>query len=703
MAGGVNVKMGVSGIAQFKSDINSAKSAVKTLDAQLELTEKQYRNTGDAEQYMANKSQLLKTQLEAQKSIVSSAEAALKNMTDNGVDKSSKAYQDMFRTMTQAKGAMLDTEAQLNGISTAGGEAADSTERMNEDLKKIGDGINWQNVTEGLHSITSGMQTVMKKAWQMGEALVKNTLGAGSWADELMTTASQMSTAEYTVTPEDLQRMRKTATLIDTEVEAIVTARSRLYRGLGNGTEATTNALEFLGIGTEGKSNLDIFWEAGAAILALGDDAEQEAQATALFGKSWKDLMPLFRAGREEYEKTMDSWSVVSDEQVGKLGEMDDAYQKLTGEWETFKMELLGTFSGPLTEGMETLTGFVQQLNEYLQSPEGQAMLQQMGETVSSLIEDLTKVDPETIVGGLKSVVDGITDGLKWIAEHKDAVVGAAEAFVAAWGIGKGAEGIATGLKLIDAIKGLASGGATAGAAGAAGKAIGSSFGTAFLNGFVAAAPALASILGVAAVGIGVPMMAQAETEQQHEATRQARLASASMMTAGIDRDFLETATNALGLNWHGGAEGNAAQIESILRGMGSRSDLQKMQLHNLLAGSYTSMGMDTWSELQRMWGGEAMDLGRMTSILEAVTDAYQRMAEQSEKSAAAAESVKESVQGQSQNNRTEDDNLPDAIGSAVAGAIKNMPVNVTVNVDGQTVTRTVNRGLASSLGGLNQ
>ena len=601
--------------------------------------------------------------------------------------------------MLQAKGAMLDTENAMNGITEAGDDATDSVDKMNESLAQVGRGVNWQNVTEGLHTITSGMQAIMKKAWQMGEALVNATLGAGTWADELMTTAAQMSTAEYTVTTEDLQRMRKTATLIDTDVDVIVAARSRLYKGLGNDTKATMSALEMLGIDRNGKSNADIFWEAGSAILALSDDTEQEAQATALFGKSWKQLIPLFRAGREEYDKTMESWSVVSDKQVSKLGEMDDQYQKLTGEWETFKMEILSTFSGPLTQGMETLTGFVKELNNYLQTPEGKAMLEQMGNTITTLIEDLTKVSPEDVVNGLKGVVDGITGSLKWIADNRGLVVGAVEAFIGAWAALKTAEGVTTVLKLIDGIKGLSAGKVAADAA-AAGAAAGTSWASGFANAVISVAPALASVLGITAVAITPAMWANASDDKRVENKRLDRLASASMLQPGIDRDFLERATNALGLKWHGG---NEAEVESILMGMSNRSDLQKAQLQMMLGGSYTSYGNRTWDELMSYWGGEPMDMGRLNAILESVTDAYQRMAEQSEKTSEINNTVKEAVKEQtaSQNNKTDNADLPGKIATAVAGAVKGVPITVNVNVDGAMITRTVNRGLAGSLSGL--
>ena len=45
MASGVNVKMGVSGVAQFKQSINQAKQSVKTLDAQIALSENSSKRT----------------------------------------------------------------------------------------------------------------------------------------------------------------------------------------------------------------------------------------------------------------------------------------------------------------------------------------------------------------------------------------------------------------------------------------------------------------------------------------------------------------------------------------------------------------------------------------------------------------------------------------------------------------------------------
>ena len=151
MASGVNVKMGVTGVAQFKADINTAKQSLKTLDEQLTLTEKEYKATGDAEAYMQRKTEQLQAKLETQQRICNDAEKALEQMRSNGVDMSSKAFQEMLRTLTKAKGEMIDTQAELQNIGSSANEARDGAEKMNSELKNIGTGVSWDNVTSPPH------------------------------------------------------------------------------------------------------------------------------------------------------------------------------------------------------------------------------------------------------------------------------------------------------------------------------------------------------------------------------------------------------------------------------------------------------------------------------------------------------------------------------------------------------------------------
>lgn len=419
MAGnGVNVKMGVSGVAQFKQNMNQAKQAVKTLDAQLALSEKQFKQTGDSQGYMAEKGALLEAKLENQKKILAEAQKALEDMASKGIDKSSKAYQDMYRTMIEAKGAIIDTENAMNGVTDAGDKAADGVSEMNAQLKAINKGVSFQNVTEGIGKITSAANDAIKKAVALGKAIVNEVLGAGTWADDLATRAQF-----YGLTEEELQRMEKTAALIDTPVEAIISARKKLKKELAGEKEADMGAWAALGINpNDARDSEDLLWRTGEAIMRLTDESKQENYAQQLLGRSWNELIPLFEAGRAEYEKTKDSWNVVPQKQLDNLKEMNDQYETLKAELETVKMTFMGTLAPAVTSVLGTLTSLMEKFNEYLASPEGQKAMEALGDAITKLVDDLVNVDPDAVVNGISKAIEGIKEAFEWIEQNKDAV-----------------------------------------------------------------------------------------------------------------------------------------------------------------------------------------------------------------------------------------------------------------------------------------
>lgn len=483
MANGVNVKMGVSGLSQFKNNMNQAKQAVKTLDAQLALTEKQFKQSGDAESYMTEKSELLKAKLEQQKSVLANAEKALQEMSDKGVDKASKSYQDMYRQMLQAKGALLDTENEMNGVTDAADKASDGVSEMNSQLSRIGSGINYEQVSNSLSKISEGMDNAMKKAVSLGKAIVKDVLGAGSWADDLHTRAQY-----FGLTDEEMQRMEKTATLIDTPVEAIISAKKKLAKEKEAAGKNDMGAWAVLGIDpTMTKDPEDLLWKTGEALMKLTDESKQEAYAQELLGRSWSELIPLFTAGREEYEKTKDSWSVVPQESIDALAEMDDQYHIMEEELDTVKKQLDAALAPAVTEVMKVLSGLMQEFNKFLQTDKGKEMMQGLTDAVTALFSDIANVDPEDVMNTLTGVLEGIKEAFEWIKDNKDLVVGAVEAFIGAWVAVEISSGITTVLNLINGIKGL-----TATSAASAGATAGASWACAFASAAMKAAPFLA-------------------------------------------------------------------------------------------------------------------------------------------------------------------------------------------------------------------
>ena len=273
----VSVKMGVEGVSQFKKAMEESQGAVKNLDAELKLSEAQYKATGDAETYLQNKTSLLTKQIQEQKNVVKQAEQALKAMKDQGVSETSASFQKMERNLINAKTKLTEMETALKNVDSGAKTTGTS-------LEGIGKNIAWDTVAEGLGKITDKLQSAGQAAIRMGRAVARSAMDSTQWADDVLTRATQ-----YGVDAETIQKMDNVAAYIDTDVDTILAARDRLARN-------QDSLGELLGIDANGKSVEDAFWEAGEAIMKLGNEYDKAEISQKLFGRSWRELIPLFTA-----------------------------------------------------------------------------------------------------------------------------------------------------------------------------------------------------------------------------------------------------------------------------------------------------------------------------------------------------------------------------------------------------------------------
>ena len=352
MAVNANINMGVTGISQFKADIRTAKESMKTLETQLALTEKQFEATGDKEEYLRQKTEQLKSMLDAQASQAAAAEKALKAMTDNGVDKSSKAFQDMIRQLATAKTNMIDTQAKIDSLGKEAEESGTQAQGLNKDLQNIGKDVAFGNLTSGLKEITDKLENGARAAINFGKRIIQSAKGSTGLADEIKTTVDQFS--DMGLTADRYQRMTKVSEFVDTPVEAILNARQRMSKALA-GDNGKKSLEEVLGIQLQGQTGEDLFWETGEALMNMGEAFDKEAAAQTLFGRGWRELAPLFKTGREEYEKMLEEQHVLTDDQVEKLGQADDAIKKVEQEIELLKAQFWAENADTIVEVMQWL------------------------------------------------------------------------------------------------------------------------------------------------------------------------------------------------------------------------------------------------------------------------------------------------------------------------------------------------------------
>lgn len=435
----VNAKLGVD-LSSFESGIRTGQNILKGLNAEMKAVDAEFKATGNSEQMLTNKTRTLNSQLQAQKGIADQAKQALKAMDDAGVKPTDAAYQKLYATMMNATAGMNETQAALNALDGSQQKAATSANNLATSVNGIGKKISLDQVISGINSITSGLEHAAQKAVQLGETIWNSIMDSAKWADDTATQALM-----FGIDVETYQRMQKLVTNgMDTTVEAMLKSQQKLKKGIGSESKAAIEALQELGVAWDesvgaGKygdvmqvrDTMEVFWEAGQKIMALKSDPNaQEDMAQALFGRSWRELVPLFDKYKsvEEYNEALENTKINSEEEVTALAELNDKVGELKGNFDTLSNEVMAALAPALTEAATALNGLLESVLEYLETPEGKEMLDHLSESVSKLFEGLSDIKAEDVVNAFSTAFDAVIDSLDWVVNNKDAVVGALEA-----------------------------------------------------------------------------------------------------------------------------------------------------------------------------------------------------------------------------------------------------------------------------------
>ena len=617
----INAKIGAD-LTAFNQNIKQGQTILKGLNAEMKATDAEFKATGNSEQYLANKTKTLNSQLQVQKGIADQAKKALKEMDDAGIKPTDAAYQKLYVQMMQATAGMNETQAALNALSSGEQEAAKSADQLTQSVQSIGKKMSLEQVINGINTITGGLETAAKKAIQLGENIWNSVMDSAKWADDTATMAQM-----YGIDLDTFQRMQKLVTNgMDTTVEAMIKSQQKLTKNIGDGSKNAMEALQNLHIGMrkgvledwtswENRNPDEMFWEVGNAIMNMKDAFEQESAAQALFGRSWHELVPLFSTYKnaEEYNKALADVNVNSEDTINDLVALNDKMGELKGNFETLKTEVLGELAPALTGVADSLNGVLDSVLAYLKTDDGKALLKSLGDSISGMFRDLSKIDPKQVTEGFTYVFNSVVGSLQWLVENKDTVIGVLEGVAIGWGALEITGGALKLLQLVQGIRGLTGAGAAA-AAGEAGAAAGTSFATGFVNAFVSVAPVLASILGVTAVAIAPAVGVMNEVKKKWGEDYERRMEAAG--NAGENETLIRTAAEALGKD----GQVDFGTVEDVLMGLKDRKNQQKAELYNLLSGS-TTAGSSTWNVLNAFWNGAELDPTTVNELVQDITD----------------------------------------------------------------------------------
>ena len=417
----VSVNVGVTGISQLKSGMSDAQASIKGLDAALKLNEKQMKANGNAEQDMAARVDLLNGKLQAQRRLLQTAEQALKQMKDNGVDASSKAYQDMQRKVLEAQSAIMDTQADIENVGKSAADAAGKTDQLATSLGGLNKKVSLEQVIGVVDKITDGMEKAAKKAKDLGKAIWENITDTARWSDD---TATQAMVLNMGV--EEYQQYKG---VFDTIGEITVAewqkAKQKVQKAIHDPTDEQTTIMDLLGVktheGYQGKNGWvdatakdfeEVFWEIGRTLKDKVERGEltqdlADTYANALFGKGFSELNPMFELGEQGFKEALEQQTVASEEAIKKNAELNDKLITLQETFNALKTEVLAGLAPGLTAAADSLNGLLQSVMEYLDTPEGRTALANLEDAVTGLFDDLGKIDPEAVIEGISGLASG--------------------------------------------------------------------------------------------------------------------------------------------------------------------------------------------------------------------------------------------------------------------------------------------------------
>lgn len=312
--------------------------------------------------------------------------------------------------------AASGSEKKLGGLGSAAKQSGESIGGLGEKAKEtsektvgLGDGLDsitqklGISLPDGAKQALNGMEgfsagSVAKMAAVAGSVaavitvmkeLSDLTLEAAAKADELLTRSAQTG-----IDVELLQALDSAQRYLDFEgIDQTLVKLTQTMGAAKDGAKEQSAAFQALGISVtnadgELKNNYDTFLEVIDALGEVENATERDTIANNLFGKSYSQMKPLIDAGTGELKKfteaAKENGLVLTNDQVKKLGEVDDAHQHLTETIDASKNMIAVQWAPAVTKAMETFAEFVQKASKTLYDSK---VIEGLGSVVQSILD----------------------------------------------------------------------------------------------------------------------------------------------------------------------------------------------------------------------------------------------------------------------------------------------------------------------------
>jgi phage-related minor tail protein len=412
------------------ADVALAKTekALKEVEKALELDPSNVELAAQKEQLLADKAKITSDRLEVLKQVQKDALTQL----DNGAEVSTSA-------LAELSAEIVKTEKGLEGMDGAADEATDdlnkvgdSSDKASDKAGKLGAALQtaakvaqtaFKAIAAAAGAAVGAVAAVGKGIVDVGKKLGQLSVDAASRADEILTesTISGISTDTF-------QELKYAAELVDTSVETIQGSLVKVTKSMASakgGSKGMIENFKKLGVSvTDSAGNLrdseDVFADVITALGGIDNEAEADALAMSVLGKSAGDLKPLIAAGGDALnqlrQEAHDVGYVMDSETLEGFGAFDDNIQKLKNGAEAAQNAIGGMMLPALTElsgeGVDLLGEFTNALNEANETGDYDTFAQKLSGMVTQAMDSITKnIGPiiNTITTVINTVIQAVS------------------------------------------------------------------------------------------------------------------------------------------------------------------------------------------------------------------------------------------------------------------------------------------------------
>ena len=437
----VSARVEIDGEREYKAALGELNNGNRVLASEMRKLQAEYKGNAESTEFLTKKGEVLERQLLQQKDKVETLRAALANAAQQYGEADSRT-QAWAVKLNDAEAAQYNLEHAIEDNNEAL-KASDSQLKVeNESLVSVGDTVDdlagkfgvrlpdgLKKALDNMQGFSSGTVLAMSAAAAGIAALMKVvgelhdiTKKAAADVDEILT--ESMTTGLSTRT---IQQLKYAENLIDVSYSTITGSLTKLTQNMDkarDGNEDLAESFARLGVVITDESGQlrdaeSVFYDVIDALGAMENPTERDAAAMEILGKSAQDLNPLIIQGSaalKAYAAEAEATGYVLDESMlKKLGEVDDASQKLELTLDSVKKELAVEFAPASKAAMEQFANLVKAAGDTLARS---GLIKGLAEILASLTGLLEPLQ------ALLGITPGLTQELQPLYQILHAIAG---------------------------------------------------------------------------------------------------------------------------------------------------------------------------------------------------------------------------------------------------------------------------------------